>query len=710
MLKTNGFVAVRTLTVIFILSLFTACGTNELISLKEGWMLSHESGSGFIDPEFDDSSWKRINLPGLLSPDLKKQKVFMRRTFVIPENLKDRQLALFLGKIWDIESTYFNGEKIGESGSPYPYFFSSWNFDRFYSVPSRVIRYGGENTIAVEIFSNQKALFNGEPHISDLRQAEITAFWKKFKAQYIALGMGILTLFLSISSFIQYLLDRKDRLSLTYSVISFLWALLTTHYYLPEFFLSYNIKDNLYYALLSIEVALIYIFLEQLFEKRIPAIRNLIYILTAAAAVIALTGTPDSPVTGWRSQILGALAMAAQIFWGILLVKSIRKKEAQIIFSAYIIFLVCLIHDALAITIIFPYDYFWLNLGYPAIIIAFGAIISFRSVITAKQLAESTVVIENRNTELHDLLTNIKGAIFILNTFSAELKESSDELQHNMDSQSANLEETSASIEQVTASFDIIAGSVQDQEERIRRSSEAINGYARSLNRITSSAENASGLSSRSMNLSIESRRNLDAIVAGMNKIKESSGAIGEIVAIINEVAEQTNLLSLNASIEAARAGEHGRGFAVVAEEIGKLADRSIEQAKTIQGIVKDTLSDIDRETAIVIESSRSITDVEKSSIDTGNAVKEILELCVLQEKLTADILGNMDSIAKNASEISAAAAEQKTTVNEVSKAADGLSDITQGVLIRVSRMMESFDELQKQVQLLKNIVASHKE
>lgn len=703
----------KILPVIFsaLLVLFlTACGDSETISLDKNWLYSPDADQGFTQIEYDDSGWKPVNLPSLLSPDMKHQTNYLRKKIVIPEELEDIQLALFLGKIWDTDITYFNGEIIGKTGRNYPAFFSSWNFDRYYHIPSNLINYGEENIIAVEIFSNQKVLYNGKPHIGELREVATTAFWQRFKAQYIALGAGILALFLGISSLIQFLMNRNDRVSLTYAVISFIWALLTTHYFLPDFMFSYNIRDNLYYAILSVEIALIYIFLEQLFKERLDNLRKLVYIFTFIGIILSLTATPENPVTGWRSQILGTFGIVAQIFWGILIIRSLRQTEAKIILFAYAVFLICLTHDAVILTLQLPFDFFWLNLGYPAIIIAFGVIISFRSTNTARNLEKTTALIEKRNEDMQDILSNIKAAIYILDTFSKELKESSDEMNSHMQSQSANLEETSASIEQVTASFDLISGNVQEQEERIKQSSESINGYAKSLRRITAAADNASQLSSESMNLSIQSRKNLDKIVTGMNKIKNSSGSIGEIIEIINEIAEQTNLLSLNAAIEAARAGEHGRGFAVVAEEIGKLADKSIEQAKSIQNIIKDTLTDIDRETRFVLDSSRAIADVEKSSINTGNAVKDILDLCVSQEKLTEEIQDNITRISKKASEISVATDEQKSTVNQVSKASQDLDNITQGVISRVDKMMDSFDELQKQIALLKDIVTSHRE
>ena len=152
-------------------------------------------------------------------------------------------------------------------------------------------------------------------------------------------------------------------------------------------------------------------------------------------------------------------------------------------------------------------------------------------------------------------------------------------------------------MEEVSSSIEQIARNAREQENSIGKNNSILFTYLDSLETITGAARNAQGLSATSMEFMEKGRQRLNGIVEGMKAIKNSSDAVGDITEIINEIAEQSSLLSLNAAIEAARSGAAGRGFAVVADEIGKLADRSISQAKSIQDHIQKTLADINRET-----------------------------------------------------------------------------------------------------------------
>lgn len=372
----------------------SGCTKDEQLTIEKDWKIFVGDDPVFKDPSFDDSKWPSIDLPSLLSKETDRDVLWLRKSFGIPSRLESLDLMFFAGKIWDVEKTFFNGVNIGRSGREYPNFFSTWNFDRSYRLPPRLIRPDGENVIAIRIFANQKSIYNGKPFVGSSSDVSIVQFWQELKAQYIPLSMGVLTLFMGVFSVILFALNPRLKLALHFAGISFAWTLLTMHFYLREFGISYNTKETIYYAMLGIEIAWFYVFLEKLFGVEYKYLKGFVIMLALLVSVLSLTSTYESPVTGWRSQVIGGIGIVTQVLWGVLLVKSIEKTEVKLIFVSYLIFMVCLVHDVLAISFLITYDFFWINLGYPAMIAAFGMVLSLRSVAMSKQLYDTTVHLE----------------------------------------------------------------------------------------------------------------------------------------------------------------------------------------------------------------------------------------------------------------------------------------------------------------------------
>lgn len=695
---------------VMVLQIAACSSSSEGIPLHENWKYSLDDNSSFKNDDLDDSAWETIDLPVLLSKERARQVVWVRNKVIIPESMKGRELSFYGGKIWDADKTWFNGEVIGVTGSEHPDFFSAWNQDRDYHIPSSRIRYGTENTIAIRIYSNQKPLVNGKPFIGESRQVTTHTFWKSFFARYVPLATGLLTLFLGISSLFQFLMDRQDKVSFNYAIVSFIWTTVSMHYYLPDFGISYNLKDNLNYFLLAVLVLWIYLFLESLFRLSYRKVRIVIYVLIVSAGFLCFSATPEDPITGWRSDLVGAMAVFPQLCWGYLIVKSREKYEAKIILGAYLLFMFSLFRDLLALTNVISFNYFTMPFGYTALIVAFGVILAFKSIRVSRKLQKSTVDIEDRNLQLSGVLGNIRSAVVSLTGSTAELSDTSRDLTKRMDSQGASLEETSAAIEEVTASFQSVVDNAQLQDGNIKQNLSLVQQYIVSIGKITSAARSAADLSSQSRQEALESRESLNKIVEGMNRIKDSSGAIREITVMINEISEQTNLLSLNASIEAARAGEHGRGFAVVAQEIGKLADRAIQQAKSIQVITGETLRDIEEETEIILVSNRAIDNVEISVNDVGGAVESILTLCIEQDNLSRTIQEKMNTISDQSNEITRSTTEQSSTISEVSKALDSLTGIMYGVIMSAEKVFQVFEKIQGHINSLEKAAEETRE
>jgi methyl-accepting chemotaxis protein len=206
-------------------------------------------------------------------------------------------------------------------------------------------------------------------------------------------------------------------------------------------------------------------------------------------------------------------------------------------------------------------------------------------------------------SEARNIISNVLEASKILGDFSQNI--------NSTISQQLKLFEQSKSVGMdLLSSFNEIE---KETMKQVKSSSHGKNLIERLISELSQTAESSKTARESANNiaqLSNECNRNLEYASTAIEKLREESSRIEEISNTINEIADKTNLLSLNASIESARAGEHGRGFAVVADEISKLAETSISSAKEIGSIIHLSVNRIKEASAQVIQTTQSLAKI----------------------------------------------------------------------------------------------------
>ncbi|WP_051937897.1 methyl-accepting chemotaxis protein [Ferriphaselus sp. R-1] len=176
------------------------------------------------------------------------------------------------------------------------------------------------------------------------------------------------------------------------------------------------------------------------------------------------------------------------------------------------------------------------------------------------------------------------------------------------------------------------------QSDEIQMAGEAVELITKSIQEVDSSAAQSADVARRTLDVTTQGSQAVQNSIAGMDAIRdqiqetskrikrlgESSQQIGEIVDLISDITEQTNVLALNAAIQAASAGEAGRGFSVVAEEVQRLAERSADATKQIGVIVKTIQGDTQEAVAAMEKSTQGVVEGAKLSDEAGKVLKEI--------------------------------------------------------------------------------------
>lgn len=262
-------------------------------------------------------------------------------------------------------------------------------------------------------------------------------------------------------------------------------------------------------------------------------------------------------------------------------------------------------------------------------------------------------------------------------------------------------------VEQVVQAIEQIAAGAQEQSRNVIDTTGMVDEVVKKVEIMAEGMEAVKQVSEQNGVVAVNGGAAVEKTVNGMLKVKEAvfetakrihdlgeqSQKIGEIIQVIDEIAEQTNLLALNAAIEAARAGEHGKGFAVVADEVRKLAERSGEATKEIA----DLINDIQRGTKVAVDSmqigTREVEEGVTLAQEAGGSLNEIVE--------------GVKAAGENVHKIMGLISDILTGSQQVSRAINNVAAITQENTASTQQMSASAQEVNS---LIRNIAAVSKE
>jgi methyl-accepting chemotaxis protein len=254
---------------------------------------------------------------------------------------------------------------------------------------------------------------------------------------------------------------------------------------------------------------------------------------------------------------------------------------------------------------------------------------------------------------------------------------------------SISTSQVAAASQQISASAEQIASGSNTQAESAQNMNELFKELTVGMNSVAKSAEEASELSSRTSMIAVEGGKVIQQSIDGMqlvnqqmSRLEQDSNKIGEIIEVIDEISEQTNLLALNAAIEAARAGEQGRGFAVVADEVRKLAERSSDATKQISTIIHGMQVNTEESVKAVgsgVLSSQKTGEAFESIIsmvnETANKVTEIAAASEEQAAQSSEVLSSIENISAATQEAAANSEETASTAQSLAHLAEALNN-----------------------------------
>jgi methyl-accepting chemotaxis protein len=295
---------------------------------------------------------------------------------------------------------------------------------------------------------------------------------------------------------------------------------------------------------------------------------------------------------------------------------------------------------------------------------------------------------------IKNLLVSVQGLSRQLTALAEQSSESSAVFSHGAQSQAASAEEITSTVEEMTAGIESISDSVTKQFDMITRLIVRINELSMFIEgmgtRVNVSAGKAEDVSKQGSLV----EGSLNTMNESMGSIMKSSQDMNNIIEIINDIADQINLLSLNAAIEAARAGDAGRGFAVVADEISKLADRTTTSIKEIASLITINVKEIQNGFANIEQMTANIKKMVASVAMISDEMKQLFESMQQQLKDNEAVRSDAQTLKNFSDSILSAIEEQKTAAMEIAKSVASVNETAQANAAGSITLAENAHEL----------------
>ncbi|MFZ4619281.1 MAG: methyl-accepting chemotaxis protein [Bacteroidota bacterium] len=278
--------------------------------------------------------------------------------------------------------------------------------------------------------------------------------------------------------------------------------------------------------------------------------------------------------------------------------------------------------------------------------------------------------IKNLMKEVHEATAAVASASTQISSSTEELAAGSQEQSTQTSEVAAAIEEMTRTLEQGSAGIQLAAQSAQQAGEDAQQGGKVVGNTILGMRRIS------------------------DVVYKSAEQVKvlgTSSDKIGEIIGVIDDIADQTNLLALNAAIEAARAGEQGRGFAVVADEVRKLAERTSKATKEIAVMIRQIQDDTGQAVSSMKKGTEEVTNGISMAEEAGNMLR--------------NIVASASSVADMIQQIASASKEQTITAGQISKNVDAISAVTQESASGTQQIARTAEDLNRLTENLQNLI-----